>query len=519
MPGRTRDYLSGRKRVAPAPYWTKPHFFAAGGLLLDRGRPRALGAGAGIGTRGQPRDAVGHADPARLSDGLEADYGLGTRHGLDGRPSEGRSHGRRPGQQGGAGALSGRRRHGRGAAQARRRTTRPSPPTSWRSALRACCSPRRGRPREVRRLRARLCGSVSRRLAARERHGGAGVAHAASGSYKHRAQTRLVAGPGGRSSSRTIRPSSSGSRCRTARSPLVRPLPPRLVLGAGRPLRRGARRPGLRPGAHIDSSSESIAPQPILDPERPFVVLYRFWNPRGLLPRARWFGPPTGPGGTAISDTIKKARRVLAVDDDPAIRRMLGRALSSLYEVVVLAADGAVALERSAGTAPTSSCSTCACPSWTAGLSWSSSRRRASTSRGPAERGRGIDPGPSRRSCAEAPQVRGHGHAARDVPPRPLRVGEHSLARDDLAHGGHEARHDRRDVRRTVHHADVRHGAGWAQGTEHDAGPIEVRGVGGQQRDADRPHRPCAAEASSESVSWTTFGISPASRSRPISVS
>jgi CheY-like chemotaxis protein len=37
---------------------------------------------------------------------------------------------------------------------------------------------------------------------------------------------------------------------------------------------------------------------------------------------------------------------VLAVDDDPAIRRMLGRALSSIYEVVVLVSDGDVALEE-----------------------------------------------------------------------------------------------------------------------------------------------------------------------------
>jgi len=33
-------------------------------------------------------------------------------------------------------------------------------------------------------------------------------------------------------------------------------------------------------------------------------------------------------------------------DDDPSIRRMLGRALSGLYEVVVLASDGDVALEE-----------------------------------------------------------------------------------------------------------------------------------------------------------------------------
>ncbi|HET9317964.1 MAG TPA: response regulator [Vicinamibacteria bacterium] len=43
---------------------------------------------------------------------------------------------------------------------------------------------------------------------------------------------------------------------------------------------------------------------------------------------------------------MKAPRRVLAADDDPAIRRMLGRALASAYEVVVLASDGDVALEE-----------------------------------------------------------------------------------------------------------------------------------------------------------------------------
>jgi CheY-like chemotaxis protein len=37
---------------------------------------------------------------------------------------------------------------------------------------------------------------------------------------------------------------------------------------------------------------------------------------------------------------------VLVVDDDPAIRRMLGRALSSVYEIIVLCCDGEVALEE-----------------------------------------------------------------------------------------------------------------------------------------------------------------------------
>jgi len=37
---------------------------------------------------------------------------------------------------------------------------------------------------------------------------------------------------------------------------------------------------------------------------------------------------------------------VLVVDDDPSIRRMLGRALSTKYEIVVLCCDGEVALEE-----------------------------------------------------------------------------------------------------------------------------------------------------------------------------
>jgi CheY-like chemotaxis protein len=42
----------------------------------------------------------------------------------------------------------------------------------------------------------------------------------------------------------------------------------------------------------------------------------------------------------------RRVRRVLAIDDDPAIRRMLGRALSTIYEIVVLCSDGEVALEE-----------------------------------------------------------------------------------------------------------------------------------------------------------------------------
>jgi len=42
----------------------------------------------------------------------------------------------------------------------------------------------------------------------------------------------------------------------------------------------------------------------------------------------------------------QKPRRVLVVDDDPSMRRTLGRALSSIYEIVVLCCDGEVALEE-----------------------------------------------------------------------------------------------------------------------------------------------------------------------------
>jgi CheY-like chemotaxis protein len=49
---------------------------------------------------------------------------------------------------------------------------------------------------------------------------------------------------------------------------------------------------------------------------------------------------------TAIENRSKAPRRILVADDDPSIRRMLGRALSAAYEVVILAADGDVALEE-----------------------------------------------------------------------------------------------------------------------------------------------------------------------------
>jgi CubicO group peptidase (beta-lactamase class C family) len=84
VPGRGRDYLSGRKSVTVTPYWTEPRFFAAGGLcstVLDLVRfERALEDGR----------VVSHAmlqamrTPTRLPDGMEVDYGYGTRLGFTG---------------------------------------------------------------------------------------------------------------------------------------------------------------------------------------------------------------------------------------------------------------------------------------------------------------------------------------------------------------------------------------------------------------------------------------------------
>jgi CubicO group peptidase (beta-lactamase class C family) len=85
VPGRTRDYESGRRTVEPTPYWTQPRFFAAGGLcstVLDLVRwQHALDEG-----RVLTRAALqGMRTATRLSDGLEADYGFGTRLGFTGR--------------------------------------------------------------------------------------------------------------------------------------------------------------------------------------------------------------------------------------------------------------------------------------------------------------------------------------------------------------------------------------------------------------------------------------------------
>src|SRR5712691_1084162 len=84
VPGRGRDYLSGRKSVTVTPYWTEPRFFAAGGLcstVLDLVRwEKALEEGRVV----SAAMLQAMRTPARLPDGLEADYGYGTRLGFTG---------------------------------------------------------------------------------------------------------------------------------------------------------------------------------------------------------------------------------------------------------------------------------------------------------------------------------------------------------------------------------------------------------------------------------------------------
>jgi CubicO group peptidase (beta-lactamase class C family) len=81
VPGRGRDYLSGRRRVSPTAYWTKPHFFASGGLcstVLDLVRwDQALEDGRVV----SPAMLQAMRTPTRLPGSAEADYGLGTRMG------------------------------------------------------------------------------------------------------------------------------------------------------------------------------------------------------------------------------------------------------------------------------------------------------------------------------------------------------------------------------------------------------------------------------------------------------
>ncbi len=82
IPGRGRDYLSGRKSLALTPYWSEPRFFAAGALcstVVDLVRMEAaLEAGRVVSA---PMLAAMRT-PSRLASGLEADYGFGTRLGF-----------------------------------------------------------------------------------------------------------------------------------------------------------------------------------------------------------------------------------------------------------------------------------------------------------------------------------------------------------------------------------------------------------------------------------------------------
>ncbi|MGH8247901.1 MAG: serine hydrolase domain-containing protein, partial [Gammaproteobacteria bacterium] len=84
VPGRSRDYESGRRRVEPTPYWTQPRFFAAGGLcstVLDVVKwQRALDEGQVL----TPAALQGMRTPTPLPDGLEVEYGFGTRLGATG---------------------------------------------------------------------------------------------------------------------------------------------------------------------------------------------------------------------------------------------------------------------------------------------------------------------------------------------------------------------------------------------------------------------------------------------------
>ncbi|HEY3121661.1 MAG TPA: serine hydrolase domain-containing protein [Vicinamibacteria bacterium] len=84
LPGRGRDYESGPRVVEPTTYWTQPRFFAAGGLcstVVDLVRfEQALDEGRVVSTAA----LQAMRSPTRLPDGLEADYGYGTRLGITG---------------------------------------------------------------------------------------------------------------------------------------------------------------------------------------------------------------------------------------------------------------------------------------------------------------------------------------------------------------------------------------------------------------------------------------------------
>ncbi|HUG52597.1 MAG TPA: serine hydrolase domain-containing protein [Vicinamibacteria bacterium] len=84
LPGRARDYLSGLKTVTPTDYWTQARFFASGGLcstVLDLVRwTKALEEGRVV----RPASLQAMRSPTPLPEGVEADYGYGTRLGMTG---------------------------------------------------------------------------------------------------------------------------------------------------------------------------------------------------------------------------------------------------------------------------------------------------------------------------------------------------------------------------------------------------------------------------------------------------
>lgn len=84
VPARARDYLSGGKTVTPTDYWTQARFFASGGLcstVLDLVRfEKALEEGRVV----RPASLQAMRRPTLLPDGIEADYGYGTRLGMTG---------------------------------------------------------------------------------------------------------------------------------------------------------------------------------------------------------------------------------------------------------------------------------------------------------------------------------------------------------------------------------------------------------------------------------------------------
>jgi CheY-like chemotaxis protein len=98
----------------------------------------------------------------------------------------------------------------------------------------------------------------------------------------------------------------------------------------------------------LDTSHESIGALSILDtpsgPCSPCEERARTRPRPWSVATQAWDGSPERK--QAIANERKAPRRILVADDDPAIRRMLGRALSGLYEVVVLASDGDIAMEE-----------------------------------------------------------------------------------------------------------------------------------------------------------------------------